>query len=116
MIEKIVILGSNSFSGAHFADCALSEGFQVIGMSRSPEPVAAFLPYLKNKNVEKFKFLRLDLNHDLNDVIIAIEDIQPAFVVNFAAQGMVAESWQYPEHWFQTNSLSQIKLHDRRGE
>ena len=33
-------------------------------------------------------------------------------VVNFAAQGMVAESWLNPTHWYRTNVLSQVALHD----
>jgi dTDP-glucose 4,6-dehydratase len=37
----------------------------------------------------------------------------PPYVVNFAAQSMVGESWKYPEHWFQTNVVAAVKLHDR---
>jgi dTDP-glucose 4,6-dehydratase len=33
--------------------------------------------------------------------------------VNFAAQGMVGESWLSPEDWYQTNVVAQVKLHDR---
>jgi dTDP-glucose 4,6-dehydratase len=32
--------------------------------------------------------------------------------VNFAAQGMVAESWLNPTHWYNTNVVSQVALHD----
>ncbi len=42
----------------------------------------------------------------------AFEQFNPDYVVNFAAQSMVAESWQHPEHWFQTNAVATIKLHD----
>ena len=38
---------------------------------------------------------------------------KPAFVVNFAAQSMVAQSWENPDHWFMTNVVSTIRLHDR---
>ena len=34
-------------------------------------------------------------------------------MVNFAAQGMVAQSWQLPEQWYQTNTLAMVRLHDR---
>ena len=34
-------------------------------------------------------------------------------MVNFAAQSMVEESWQHPEHWFMTNVVSTVRLHDR---
>ncbi len=42
-----------------------------------------------------------------------LERERPAYVVNFAAQSMVAESWLHPEHWFMTNVVSTVRLHDR---
>ena len=33
-------------------------------------------------------------------------------MVNFAAQGMVAESWLNPTHWYRTNVVAQVALHD----
>ena len=33
-------------------------------------------------------------------------------VVNFAAQGMVAQSWLNPEHWYQTNVMANLRLHE----
>ena len=41
-----------------------------------------------------------------------IKLFKPKFIVNFAAQGMVAESWNKPEDWYQTNVVSQVKLHN----
>jgi dTDP-glucose 4,6-dehydratase len=38
---------------------------------------------------------------------------KPAFVINFAAQSMVAESWKNPDHWFMTNVVSTVRFHDR---
>jgi len=42
-----------------------------------------------------------------------IKKFQPEYVVNFAAQGMVAQSWETPEHWYQTNVVAQVKFHDQ---
>lgn len=112
MEEKIAIIGSNSFSGAHFVDYAMDKVAKIIGISRSPEPSPVFLPY-KKKLASSFRFYKLDLNHNLDEIMKIIQDFQPEYVVNFAAQGMVAESWQYPEHWFQTNVVATVKLHDR---
>lgn len=112
MSEKIAVIGSNSFSGAHFVDYALAEGREVIGMSRSPEPNAVFLPYKSRQNAN-FQFYQLDLNHDLEQLMRVVHEFQPEYVVNFAAQSMVGESWQYPEHWFQTNTVATVKLHDQ---
>jgi dTDP-glucose 4,6-dehydratase len=113
MSEKIAVIGSNSFSGAHFVNHAISEGAQVIGISRSPEPANAFLPYKTNSNTSAFKFFQLDLNTALEHIVAALHDFRPDYVVNFAAQSMVAESWQNPEHWFQTNAVGHVKLHDQ---
>ena len=82
-----------------------------IGISRSPEPHDAFLPY-KKRDAGKFQFYQFDLNHNLDEIVDLIHDADAKYVVNFSAQGMVAESWQHPEHWFQTNVVATIKLHD----
>ncbi|GAB6127069.1 NAD-dependent epimerase/dehydratase family protein [Humidesulfovibrio idahonensis] len=112
MSEKVVVIGSNSFSGASFADYCLEQGLDVIGMSRSEEPHAAFLPYKKRQGAP-FRFMKLDLNHDLDRMIEVMQAEKPDYVVNFASQSMVAESWANPEQWFQTNAVATVALHDR---
>ncbi len=111
-VEKILVIGSNSFSGATFAAHALNAGAEVVGMSRSPEPSDVFLPY-KWVPHGRFRFYALDLNRDLDGIMKVVNEFKPEFVVNFAAQSMVPQSWQNPEHWFMTNVVSMVKLHDR---
>jgi dTDP-glucose 4,6-dehydratase len=112
--EKIFVIGSNSFTGATFVDFALSRGHHVIGSSRSPESHPAFLPYKWNAPTPAgFKFLKLDLNHDVDALVDAIRELAPAYVINFAAQSMVAESWLYPDQWYMTNVVSNVKLHEK---
>lgn len=110
-METTLIIGSNSFSGATFADIALAQGGKVIGTSRSAEPNDAFLPY-KWHDHKNFTFHELDLNRHLKELTELIRDIKPTYVVNFAAQSMVGESWQNPGDWFMTNAVSTIKFHD----
>ena len=106
MPEKIIVIGSNSFSGASFVPFALDEGFELIGISRSAEINPVFLPYkYSGKNIE---FHQLDLNHDLDKIMALIESKRPEYVVNFAAQSMVAQSWDHPDHWFITNVVSTV--------
>lgn len=105
------MIGSNSFSGASFVDYLLGEEIETIGISRSPEPDPVFLPY-KKRNAALFQFFQLDLNHDLESIMRVADAKKPDYIVNFAAQSMVAESWRNPEHWFQTNVVATIKLHD----
>lgn len=85
----------------------------MIGASRSDEPHLALLPYRWDGNAGGFTFHRLDLNHDLEAMVALLERERPTYVVNFAAQSMVAESWQNPDHWFMTNVVSTVRLHDR---
>ena len=111
MSEKIIVMGSNSFSGASFIPFAIDEGFEVIGISRSAEPNPVFLPYkYSGKSIE---FQQMDLNHDLDKIMALIGSKKPEYVVNFAAQSMVAQSWDQPDHWFMTNVVSTVRFHDR---
>lgn len=112
MRETCLVLGSNSFSGASFANHLLELGAPVIGVSRSPEPHPAFLPYRWNGKDANFRFFQFDLNRDLDAIVDLLRREEPAFVVNFAAQSMVAESWENPEQWFQTNVVSNVRLHE----
>ncbi len=113
MSHKIVVIGSNSFSGASFVDFALRRGAETIGMSRSSEPHEAFLPYRWDSSGKSFRFFPYDLNQHLDEIMALLDRERPPYVVNFAAQSMVGESWKYPEHWFQTNVVATVKLHDQ---
>jgi dTDP-glucose 4,6-dehydratase len=115
MNEKIAIIGSNSFSGASFARYCLEQGLEVLGASRSDEPARCFLPYrwLPAPQQQRFHFQRADLNRDLDRLMAALDEFRPAWVVNFAAQGMVAQSWLQPAHWYQTNVVGNVCFHDR---
>ena len=112
---KIVVIGSNSFSGSHFVKEALDNEHQVWGVSRSSEPEDIFLPYKWGNNsnqLDNFSFMAIDINAKLNLLTDLIEKVRPEIIVNFAAQGMVAESWLNPTHWYQTNLISQVRLHE----
>ena len=111
-LEKYVIIGSNSFSGASFIARLLAEDSEIIGMSRSSEPNDVFLPY-KWMPHDRFSFYQLDLNHDLDEIMSIIDSFKPDYVVNFASQSMVPQSWDCPQDWFITNTVSMVNLHDR---
>jgi dTDP-glucose 4,6-dehydratase len=114
MTNRFVVIGSNSFSGSHFIQHLLQENCEVVGVSRSEELHSVFLPYRWGKNeLSPYQFYQIDLNRDLHALMQIINDFQPEYVVNFAAQGMVAQSWQTPEHWYQTNVVGQVRFHDQ---
>ena len=110
--QSCVVIGSNSFSGACFVDHLLQQGYDVVGSSRSAEPHDAFLPYKWPSRPGKFSFHQCDLNDDLGGLMALVLQHKTPYVVNFAAQSMVAESWQNPGDWFMTNAVSTVKLHD----
>lgn len=118
--ETFLVLGSNSFSGATFVASALTAGADVVGISRSPEPDEALLPYKWPPHGDhaggprgRFTFHALDFNRDLDQIEAVIRERRPDYIVNFAAQSMVAQSWQHPDHWYQTNVVSTARLIDR---
>lgn len=108
---KFLVIGSNSFSGSNFIKYLLEKSEEVVGVSRSDEINNVYLPY-KWKEYSNYNFYKIDLNKDLNQLIEIINKFQFDYVVNFAAQGMVAQSWSSPEDWYQTNVVGQVKLHD----
>jgi len=112
--EKFIVIGSNCFSGACFVDYVLGDNpnSRVTGISRSPEKRDVFLPY-KSKGKERFHFHALDLNKHLNEIVSVIREFRPDYIVNFSAQGMVAQSWENPGQWFQTNSMALMRLADK---
>jgi len=113
MGDKFLVIGSNSFSGASFVTWLLdnTSADKIVGVSRSNEPNSSFLPY---KNISRYKdrfnFHRVDLNLDTGSIVDIIQDVMPNYVVNFAAQGMVAESWYNPDQWIRTNVTSLAAL------
>ena len=107
---RILVIGSNSFSGSDFIDYLLEKSdIDVIGISRSPEKSEIFLPY-KKKHSSRFCFYQMDLNHDTDKILALVDTLQPEYIINFAAQSEVGPSWIYPEHWFETNVVSLARL------
>lgn len=109
--EHFIVIGSNSFSGAWFIDTVLRDNpaARIMAISRSAESGGLFLPYRKTAP-ERVTFQQLDLNKDTDRIVATVTDFRADYIINFAAQGMVAESWSNPEHWFQTNCVGLMRL------
>ena len=81
--RKTVVIGSNSFSGSDFIDLLLDDDRnEVIGISRSPEKSALFLP-CKRRQGANFKFYQMDLNEHIPQIIELLDSFAPEYVVNF---------------------------------
>ena len=109
--KTYLILGSNSFSGSNLIDYLLNKKHKVIGVSRSKEIKKEFLPYSYNLNSKLFIFKKVDINKDLKKLARVVKKYKPSIIVNYIAQGMVAESWIKPEDWYRTNVVSQVLLY-----
>lgn len=108
--RKIVVIGSNSFSGSDFVDLLLEDRHnEVIGISRSPEKNDLFLPYKRHQG-SGFKFYQMDLNKNMPQIVELLDSFEPEYLVNFAAQSEVAPSWEHPKQWFQTNTVALSEL------
>ena len=107
-MKKILILGSNSFAGSCFINFLLTKNQKVIGISRSNQ--SKLSKYRDNKKIKNFTFFKLDINKDLKKIEKIISKYKFEFVIDFLGQGMVAESWNHPDHWFKTNLFSKVKL------
>ena len=120
-MKKILVIGSNSFAGSNFIDFLLNKKIKVVGVSRNYQINKEYLKYKNNKYIQNFRFYKVNLNikKDLEKLINIIKKQEIEYFVNFAAQGMVAESWINPEDWYTTNvvtssilikKLSKIKI------
>tara|TARA_R110001583_G_scaffold131271_1_gene283007 strand:- start:19834 stop:20823 length:990 start_codon:yes stop_codon:yes gene_type:complete len=111
-MNKILVLGSNSFAGSQYITHSLSDENQMFGINRSTEHSHIFLPHLDSPSIYNYEFKQLDLNLDFEGIQKVLLDFEPEVIVDFAGQGMVAESWQQPEQWYQTNIVAKAKLHN----
>ncbi len=110
MNKKFLIIGSNSFSGSNFINFLLNKKISVVGLSRSREINFRYLNYKKNKNFKFFKFIKFNINKDLGSFDKILKKYEPKYVVNFASQSMVGESWLTPEDWYNTNLVSNVRM------
>ena len=80
-MQTIFVIGSNSFTGAHFVHHALNNGYRVVGFSRSKEYSSVMLPYRYRSSIDNFTFYQLDLNHNAEEIIKIADIARPAIIV-----------------------------------
>jgi dTDP-glucose 4,6-dehydratase len=111
-MSRVLVLGANSFAGSVFVDASLNAGHEVYGVSRSLEGEDFFLPYKANPRRVNYRFYQCHLLHDMDLLFELIVKFKPEYVIDFSGQGMVAESWQNPHLWYETNVLAKVRLHE----
>lgn len=108
--QTIVVIGSNCFSGSHMVDELLKnpDNF-VVGISRSPEKSALYLPY-KSRDQRNFRFYQADMLREPEKLINIIDLVRPDYIINFAALSEVGVSNFQPVDYFQTNTIGLVQL------
>ena len=108
--SPVVVIGSNCFTGSHFVDALLDQPTQlVIGISRSPEKSAFYLPY-QRRTPRSFQFFQLDLVRQQEGIQALLDEVEPAAVINVAALSEVALSNLSPVEYFELNTLAMVRL------
>lgn len=108
--RPVVVIGSNCFTGGHLVDALLEEpGNSVVGISRSPEKTALFLPY-KARRTPNFRFEQVDLVREPERLRNVLDEHEPEYVINVAALSEVNLSNFQPLEYFQTNTLGVVNL------
>ena len=110
-VKKVIVIGSNSFSAGSFIEFLLNKKYKVYGISRSTINKKQFQRF--NVFYGNFKFYKLDLNKNNLKILRVIKKFKPNYIVNYASQSMVGQSWENSSDWFLTNSYSTIKLYNQ---
>ena len=100
-MKKILVLGSNSFSGSSFVDFLPTKKYKIYCFSRSSHKNEFNRYYLNGKKVSSKK---IDISKDLKKILSLIKKIKPNYLINFISESMVAESWIFPKDWYYLNS------------
>jgi dTDP-glucose 4,6-dehydratase len=110
--KTFAVIGSNSFTGSHIVNALLDEpGNQVMGISRSPEYKALFLPYKDRKtSSDAFQFHQIDIVQHFDELVELLVELKPQVVINVAALSEVALSNEHPVEYFEINNLAVVRL------
>jgi len=108
MSKKVIVTGVLGQDGANMCEYLLREtDHQVFGMMRrSANP--NFSNTRAFQNDKKFKFIYGDLTDEIN-IDRLIKEVEPDFLINFAANSFVGCSWDMPLQVFDVNTLGVIR-------
>lgn len=108
-MRKIIVTGGTGQTGSYMIEYLLqnTEDFIIIALRRTSQ---AILSNLKNViNSPRIKLVTMDLN-DVHSIDSLIKTEMPDYFINLAAQTFVADSWESPALFMQTNATSLIHI------
>lgn len=109
-MRTVLVIGSNAFSGSHCVDQLLTQPeVFVVGVSRSPEKSAVFLPY-KQRDLSRFAFRQVHMAAEPEKMIALLDEYQPEAIINYAALNEIAPSHDNAPDYFATNCVALAKM------
>ena len=104
---KILILGSGGPFGTNLARFCLSQGIEVMGITRTQKPECFSLGI-------QYPIHYYHLGYEQDYALKVIANFNPDYIVNFAAQGEAAACWN-EDNWryYQTNCTDLVRLVSR---
>lgn len=106
--KKYCVLGATSFGGRSVIEYLLNEGKNVQAIARRELPTKPFV--INSKNTSNLQWVVSDLVLNTKKMISAINEFEPDYIIDFMGQGMVAQSWIFPDHWYSTNVAKKSEL------
>lgn len=103
-MKKIIITGITGQDGSNMVRYLLNNTDYLIYGTTRRLSVNNHIN-ISDINNSRFNIIMLDIT-DQQSIINNVKKIKPDFIINFAAQSFVGESWNTPIHTFTTNTLS----------
>lgn len=105
MTKHIIITGVTGQDGSNMTRYLLNNETDIMIYGTVRRLSVTNHDNIKDINDARFKLINLDIT-DQQSIINNIKTIKPDYIINFAAQSFVGESWNSPIQTFTTNTLS----------
>ena len=109
-MKKILVIGSNSFSGSSLINFLLDKKIYKIYGCYNSNKKEFYLPYKSNKNKKNFKNFKVDFLLDSQKLNKLIINLKPQIIIDFASICDVQKSWFKPKNYFDINCRSRLNL------
>ena len=106
--EKYCVLGATSFGGRATIESLLKEKHEVLAIARRETPKKPFT--INNYGSKKLNWIVADIVTDTKKIISSINKFKPDYIIDFMGQGMVAQSWESPNQWYNTNIAKKSEM------
>ena len=106
-MKKAIVTGVTGQVGSYMADFLLKfTNMKVYGaIRRLSVPNHKNIEHIKDPN---FELIEMDLG-DEHSIFTTVQEIQPDYFINFAANSFVGNSWHMPVNHFDTNALGVMR-------